>query len=258
MRLPSVVFSALLLFLFTPHILAQQPPPRDPQAVAVLQQSVAAMGGGIMPRDSLAIGTVTIVEGSATESGTVRILTRGPDQTLEEIQTAKRQQKIVYSRGNAKQVEGTAGRSLPMELVVSSQCPDFPLALVAGALNSSDVAIEYLGREPLGGGVAHHIRFWKTFPNQPKLQHLGPLSAKDIWVDAVTGLVRKISYFRRAAMGASPAIPAEVVYSNYRGVSGVQYPFTIEKSFNGTPWMTIAIQSVTVNTGLRDADFPVR
>ena len=50
----------------------------------------------------------------------------------------------------------------------------------------------------------------------------------------------------------------EIFYSAYRNIGSVLYPFHIEKSFNGTPWAKISIQSVTTNNGLTDADFPVR
>jgi hypothetical protein len=61
-------------------------PVRDAHAVTALQQAIAAMGG-TMPSDSTATGTVTIVAGSETNQGTIRILTRGTQQTLEEVQT---------------------------------------------------------------------------------------------------------------------------------------------------------------------------
>jgi hypothetical protein len=37
----------------------------------------------------------------------------------------------------------------------------------------------------------------------------------------------------------------------------VLYPFQINKSYNGTPWEAITIQSVSFNTGLTTAQFQV-
>jgi hypothetical protein len=67
----------------------------------------------------------------------------------------------------------------------------------------------------------------------------------------------KISYSRRAGGQGVPSFPVEVSFSNYIRVNGVLYPFQINKSFNGTPWETITIQSVAFNTGLTAAQFPV-
>jgi hypothetical protein len=239
---------------------AQQPPTstpqRDAQAVAVLSQSISIMGR-VPPTDSVATGTVTIVAGSSTNTGTVRILTRGTDQTSEEIQTSQPLKKVVYSRGMASEVVGVTVRPLNMELVVTSQSPDFPLALLSGAVNDSATALQYVALENVNGAQAHHIRIWKSFAASPSLQHLAEFSAKDSWIDATTSLPRKLSFYRRSALGASPRIPVEISFSDYRNVSGLFYPFLIKKSFNGTPWTTIAIQSVAFNTGLVESDFPI-
>ncbi|HXN25214.1 MAG TPA: hypothetical protein VOA41_20965 [Candidatus Dormibacteraeota bacterium] len=258
---PALVLLAFLTITFSAT--AQQPPPastpqRDPQAITVLTQSIAAMGGSV-PSDSVATGTVTLVAGSRTETGTIRILTRGSDQTSEQIQSQYTNRSVNYSRGEASEIEGTSTRVLQKELVVTSQCPDFALPVFAGALNNTQTALQYMALETISGVPAHHIRFWQTFPaSQPRLAHLAEFSTKDVWIDAVTSLPRRLSSERREARGAAPRIPLEINYSDYRNLSGALYPFRISKSLNGTPWVTITITGVTFNTGLRDADFPVQ
>jgi hypothetical protein len=231
-------------------------PTRDPQAVAVLQQSVVAMGTTI-PSDSTATGTITTIAGSLTENGTITILTRGTNQTSEQIQTPHGS-TIVYSQGQASSVSGSTPTGLPMERAVTSQCPSFPLALIADGLNNPDTAYSYVGLETLDTGTFHHIQIWNSFATTPKLQAIAKFSVKDIWVDAKSSLPQKISYTRRDAGGASPGIAMAVSFSDYRNVGGVLYPFSIQESFNGTPWATITIQNVTFNTGLTDANFPVQ
>lgn len=253
LRLASLFISILL---FASLFAAQQPPQRDPQAVAILQQALAAMGGSV-PKDSVATGTVILVAGSTTENGTIRILTRGWDQSAEQLQMPSGNRTVVYSRGFGNEVHGATATSLQLELVATSQSPVFPLAILAGALSNSDVALQYLGLEALGGSSAHHIRFWNTFASNPKLQPFAEFTAKELWIDAATGLPRKLFYYRRAARGAAPRIPLEVFYADYRNVGGVLYPFLIKKSLNGTPWITITLGSVVFNAGLTDADFPV-
>lgn len=231
-------------------------PAQDPQAIAVLQQSVVAMGT-TTPSDSTASGTITTVAGSLTENGTVKILTRGTDQTSEQIQTPHGS-TVIYSQGQASYGAGATPTQLPMERAVTTQCLDFPLALLAGALNNPDTAYKYVGLEMLDVASAHHVQMWNSFASTPKLQRLASFSLRDIWIDAKSGLPIKISYTRRDAGGASPGIAMEASYSDYRNIGGVFYPFSIQESFNGTPWATITIQSVTLNTGLTDSNFPVQ
>jgi hypothetical protein len=252
-----VFFSVVAVLLLPLRCPAQQGPERDPRALAILQQSLTAMGGAV-PADSVARGTVVLVEGSTTENGTVLILSRGTHQTLETLQLPSGHRSIIYSSGRAREIRGSSSRVLHLERAVTSECPDFPLALIAASLQHPETGLQYVGQEELDGTQVHHLRIWSTFPSQPELGHLEEFSSKDLWVDAASGLARKLSYERREALGAAPRIPVGVTYSGYRNVGGVLYPFLIHKSFNGTPWAEITIQNVAFNTGLSDADFPVQ
>ncbi len=243
--------------LFSLSFSAQQPATRDPQAIAVLQQSLAAMGGAV-PTSTVATGTVRLVEGSTIETGTIRILTRGVDQSAEEILTSGSQRHGIYSRGKANEARGAAVEASSLELSVTSLSSSFPSPLIAAAINNPDAEFLYTAQEVLDGAVVHHIRFWNTFSSQPKLQFLAELSVRDIWIDAASGLPRKLSYDRSDGRGDVPRVPVVVSYSDYRNIGGVLYPFRIDKSLNGTPWMTIDISQAAVNAGLTDSDFPVR
>jgi len=257
MRLPRVLFLFLSLLLIAFPLFAQQTPPRDLQAVALLQQSARAMGGSV-PSDSVATGAVVLVEGSKTTNGAIRILTRGTDQSAEQIDALGGRRSLIYSQGQANEVEGTTVRQFSLELATSSRWPDFPLVLIAAALNSPDSVFQYVGIETLGTAQAHHVRLWNTFSSNPKLRFLAEFTARDVWLDAVSGLPVKVSYHERTGGGAYSRVPVVVTYSDYRNVGGVLYPFSIEKSVNGTPWAKITITQVSFNTGLTDSDFPIQ
>src|SRR5437667_11996911 len=97
-----VVSLLATLFLFLTQSSPQQfatVVQRDPQALAVLQSSIASMGA--LPADSNATGTVTIVEGSSTSAGTIQIQTRGLDQSSEQLQLPSASRLLIYSKGEA-------------------------------------------------------------------------------------------------------------------------------------------------------------
>src|SRR6266404_4576258 len=115
-------------FLFSSQSASQQSATvveRDPQALAILQGAFAAMGGSV-PSDSTANGTVTTVAGSRTETGSVIILTRGTDQTSEQIQTPH-DSTVVYSNPQASQVIDSVPIAFSSELAASSRSLTFPL-----------------------------------------------------------------------------------------------------------------------------------
>jgi hypothetical protein len=246
-------FALFLLLSAVAH--GQMTATKDPTAMAIVQQSVTAMGGSV-PLDSTASGTVTTTAGSLTENGTVVILTRGNNQSSEQIGTPSGVATI-YSQGNASQVQGTTVTPVSLELAVTAQCSYFPLQLLANAINDPDWAFAYVGLESLNGATAHHIQFWDTFASVPQFAALATFSQRDIWIDAGSNLPLQVSYSDHTAQGAAAATAIDIMLGNFVNFGGTFYPTTIQKSVNGTPWATITITNVVFNTGLTDANFPV-
>lgn len=259
MRVAWIVTLGGLVCWASPRLNSQEIPTtvqRDPQAVAVLQQAISTMAP-TPPTDSRATGTVTVVEGSTTQQGTIEILTLGTTQTSETLGLPDAQRSIVYANGVSRDSYGAQSSNPAMQLVLSDQSADFPLPFFSSALANPDESITYIGPETLAGRSVQHIQVWNSFASRPHLRTLTSFSLKDVWIDTTPHLPTKIAYLRRASGGLAPGIPMEVLFSNYNSVSGVQYPLQIQKSRNGTPWQTITIQSVTFNTGLSTAQFQV-
>ena len=230
---------------------------RDPQAIAVLQQSITMMGSSL-PSDSVATGSVQTVAGSQTSQGTIRILTKGSAESLVQMTMPDATHTTIYANGQANELIGTAVTISPLELVVTSQAADFPIPLFVGLLNDPDTSFQYVALESSNGASLHHIRTWDSYASQPGLQSLSNLSTRDIWIDANSGLPQRISYVSHPAQGAVAGTVIDVFLSNYQSWSGVLYPSSIQKSLNGTPWASVTIQTVAFNTGLTDSSFPIQ
>lgn len=249
-----------LCLLFADPLRAQTPTPTpsvDPQAVAILQQAVKAMGGSV-PSDSTANGIVQTVAGGQTNQGTIQILTKGTAETLFQMTMPDATQTTIYSNGQANDRVGSTVTVLPLELVVTSQAAEFPLPLLGALLNNADMSFQYVGLEALNGASVHHIKAWDSFASQPNWQQCSSFSTRDIWVDATSLLPQRISFTRRPAHGAVAGMAVDVYFAGYQYWGGILYPSTIQKSRNGTQWATISIQSVALNTGLTDENFPVQ
>jgi hypothetical protein len=257
MRVARLFLSFVLIIASCPHLNSQQSASaaqRDQQAIVLLQTSVRAMGGTV-PSDSVASGNVVIVEGSLTSSGTVRILTRGTNQTFIQFQTTDVNWSVIYSSGQANRVDATGTAVLSLELAASSQSLYFPFPFLSGLLSNPDFSLQYVGQESLDSSPANHIRVQNTYASSPSLQFLSDFTVADIWLDASTALPVRITLIRRNGGGSSPKTPISFSYSNYKTISGVQYPFSIQEFLTGTLWATTSIQSVAFNTGLTDSSF---
>jgi len=259
MRFPRFAF-LLVLALIAQFGLAQQTATtvqRDLQATTLLQSSINAMGGSV-PSDSTSTGSVVIVAGSLTSTGTIQILTRGTNQTSEQITLPQSTVTVIYSSGLADQTVNSVVTGLSLERTATSQSVYFPLPFLSGALANSDVSIRYVALETLNQSPVQHIQLQNTFASKADLQQFANFAVFDVWLDAVTSLPQRISYVRRDASGASPGISVDTYFTAYQTISGVAYPSQINVSFNGTPWATITISSVSFNTGLTDSNFPIQ
>src|SRR5262249_7450172 len=155
--------------------------------------------------DSIVSASIKIVAGSTTQSGSARFLTRGLDQSLEEIVTTDSDQLSVYSRdAGAQRVGDDAIHSSSLELAVTMQSSSFPLPLIANILNNRDSGLTYIGFETVDGRALHHIRTWNSFASTIDRQGLAEFSVREIWLDVQTGLPWRISFNMRAGRGSPP------------------------------------------------------
>jgi len=223
---------------------------RDPTASSTVAAAIAAFGS-TPPTDSVAQATVQLANG---DSATLVIRGFGLRSNSEDLVDSNGEQKSIFVDGESNLRQGNAVESRTLERSASSSSCVFLLPELVVALNNPDVALEYVGQE----GTTSHVRLRNTFASRPTLSRLAPFTRKDIWFDSATGLPTKIVFEHRQAEGAVPSIAVEVDFSNYRSVSGLQYPFSITKLVNGVPWGTITIQTVQFNTGLTPADFPIQ
>lgn len=253
----STIVASLFLILSQSSQQAVAPVSRDPQALALLQRSVQVMGGAA-PSDSVATGNVTIVAGSQTSTGTIRILTRGTNLSSEQITLPQSTYSVTYSAGLANETNNSATASIPIERTVTSQSVCFPLPFLAAALANPDESIQYVALESVGQQSLQHLRIQNTFVSRPDFQQFSGFATFDLWLDADTSLPERISFVRRNGSGATPRISLDAYFSTYQTTSGVAYPTQINLSLNGTHWTTITITSVAFNTGLTDSSFSVQ
>jgi hypothetical protein len=268
MRFPAyTTFVSALLFTFitSPVSRAQQlvsPVSTDPQtstnAMQILKKAALVMGGS-PPADTTATGTIIETAGTDQVNGTIKILTKSTEQTLEEISLPKGLNRVAYSHRAAAILTPTSEvPDVSMERALSSQSPIFPLPILAQILTSPDSGYDLIGSEDIDGISTVHIRTWNTFNSHPKTQVLSEFTNKDIWVEVQSQLVRKMSFEIRDAKGAAPRTSIDVYYSDYRDIGGSLYPFDVRESMNGTPWLKITIQNVHANAGLTDSAFQIQ
>jgi hypothetical protein len=250
---PACLFLSLLVLANLAT--AQDLPPRDSQAIRVLQQSLGAMGGKISARsvDVRLEGTIAAPDPSRTGTGLFVAKVRGRDFSFETTRvgdtTAYRVFKgagSIRARDKTKRLPPPNTQELTFDLIPTlSAWTDF---------ENERVAVHPLETEILEGVPCLRIR---VEGSRPSASANSPSDDRttEVLIDPSTGLVAAIRY--RAPQGpyVNDRVAIENRFSDYRNFDGVLLPTKITRYLNGVPGAILVIQSVRFNNGFSDTDF---
>ncbi len=136
--------------------------------------------------------------------------------------------------------DGPAAREMPPERERAfRRQADFSDPLAAGKKKAG--RLELLGDEPGEGG--RFFRLKRTAPDGSEVLY---------WIDAGSGLLHKSAAIAGAGTAAAPFA---VVYGDYRPVSGLQMPFTLENLASGRTQAKIAFAVIEIDPALPESLF---
>ncbi len=199
-------------------------PASDPQAVAVVQAAITALGG------ATAIGQA--------QSWTFQAQTQGPhsngniDYTIStDTDTGKR-----FLRD---------GTTRPAPAIHSHFVPALVGAILLTESQDPNFSMLYAGASTMDSKPVTAIIF-----------AVGPAKLPaQIWTFDAANLPVQIDFRLPAQIGARESFPFVVALSDYQPVSGVQYPFRIISFVPGKPPEIVTLQSVSASTTAPPNDF---
>jgi hypothetical protein len=215
-----------LVLLFCVPVLAQTitSAQGDPQAIAVVQAAITALGG------ATAIGQ--------SQSWTFQAQMQGPHANGNVgymISTDTDSGKFVVANGKTKPAPPISSHFIPALvgaiLLKQSQDPKF--------------SILYAGTSTLASGQVTVVVF-----------AIGPTRLPaQIWSFDATNRPVQVDFRVPAQIGARKSFPFLIALSDYRSVSGIFYPFQIVSVVPGKPPEIIALQSLAAATTVPHNDF---
>jgi hypothetical protein len=244
----------------------QSPAPQDPQAVAVLNQALAAAGGTAAFKaiaDYTATGTVTY-HWNPEEQGTITIQALGVSAIRIDanLPTGTHFEAIHSGQTTRKGTDGRFWQYPPPYPTPSSEAfpyqpPIFPAGLflpvgqLAAVLNNPRFAISYRGLVQLGVKSVHDIQVQRVIPRQTSPDSMTQYQLIDFFVDQNTFQV----------VMTQDNVPKNIVhqvrYSNYGQADAVLVPFSISEQMAGQKTRDIQLTQITFNKGLQDSAFVI-
>jgi hypothetical protein len=268
--MPSSRFSLQLLllsFFLLPLSLplrAQQPSPAA-QAATLLQQSLAAQTGGAAINDITLTGTVTFLNSTRNESGSVtftslsagttRVVANTPSGTLTQTWSLPGTSgpPVISTTNPNGSVARPAGGSVTMP-APAWLAPALFTAIASGSTYSSS----YVGAEIRNNENVQHVSIWQTSPQSAAIPpgvtiHSLPC---ELYLDQSTSLPASAVCSVRPQLPPgkqmtirTPYAAEEVRYSNYQTVQGRAVPLHIQVFLGPMQAIDISISSVAINTG---------
>ncbi|HVO75694.1 MAG TPA: hypothetical protein VMT35_16805, partial [Ignavibacteriaceae bacterium] len=183
----------------------------------------------------------TVLKGRLEQGGIevqMTIYQKAPDYYLQKTERAGVEQKVIFDGEKGYLLYGDEKTELKgEELEKLKYKATFRLVL---NLDAYGVKVDLLGTDEVNGKKAYKVGM--VFPSGEK------------WIqyyDPETGLKVKEE---KPVKSAENVYTEESIFSDYREVNGVKYPFRIEQSL-GSQKFVFSVDSIKVNTGLSQRNF---
>ena len=209
-------------FLLPASMIAQQavtPATHDPQATAVLDAAIAALGGATAISQSQSWAFQAQLDG---------------------LEKGSRSDTIGLNVGPGTPVAMPNGTTItkPPAAFPSPILPTLVAALLLKQSKDPNYVVRHVARTTLGSQTVTVVSFWLA------RSVFGP--AQNWYFDNATGLPIQIEFRLPAQIGHIKSLRGVSVLSDYRSVSGVLYPFHIVTATPGQPSPeTITLQSLS-------------
>lgn len=263
MRMARIIFFGSLIFLVSAQLSSQPTSTtvqRDPQAVAVLQQTIAAMGGGTAigsVQDFTGSGTITYYWAGAEVNCAVTLRGKGGEEFRLDSNLPQGTKSWAVSDGQGSIQEPTGQKSsIPFSNSWNLANLSTPGLALLAALNDSSLSIILAGQPAIGGKQLYDIRLQKNFGSTDDPNgNLSKWSQRDYLIDPTTLMVVAAQDMQYSNDSSRHSFRHQIAFADYRGVNGASFPFSITETVEGQQTWTIQLTSITLNSGLTDSTF---
>jgi len=252
-RLFAVLATVLILSL---EICSAQSLTSDPQALALVAKSVAAMTGG-QPLSGVTLNATAIwTSGSDNFSGPANLQATGTTDSRVDLTLKGFTRTEIRTTSGGMPSGSWIGASAKAQPFAQHNCWTdaawfFP-ALSSLTQNANPAFFfSYIGQEQRGALTVQHIRVFQHFPlNQNLPSPVDRLSVSDVYLDPVSFLPLAVAFKVHPDRDANVDIPMEIRFANYQVVSGVQVPFHVQRLLNGSLALDLTVTNAVMNSTL--------
>jgi hypothetical protein len=228
---------------------------RDPQALSLLSQSLAAMTKGAVIQDIKLQAHVTRTAGSETDAGPAVLEAAAYNQSnLNYAFTSGPRTEI--RNGSAGVWSGPDGQNHPIALHNTwVAAPWFaPALIVQSWIQDSSFSLSYIGPEDRNGEQVQHVR---ASHNVSANTQIAALSATDLYLDSRSLLPVALAFDTHPDNDLGLNLPIQVTYGDYQAFGGLQAPARIQSFLQNSLLWDVSVTATSANNGLAASEFLV-
>lgn len=234
--------------------------PRDPTALALVNQALALLNGGTSLTDVTLDATVTYLPGPDQQTGTATLQAIGDSESLLVLTLSGGAQQEVRNGQQGAWVN--ADSSIFTEATHNCWVDStwfFPGLVFTSVSANAQTALINLGETTWNGTSANEIQLYQFPPGHTPTMTavIQSLSTEEVYLDPLTASPLAIDFNTHADSDATTNLPVEIQFSNYQTVNGMSVPFHVQKYVGGSLFLDVVVTSVTVNSGLSQSLFVI-
>jgi hypothetical protein len=239
----------------------QSVPPSDPQAITMAAQSVAGLTGGSAILDVTLSGNAAWTQGSDQQSGSITLLAKSFSESRVDMNLSNGTRSEIRNANGDPNEGNWIGIDGVVHVIALHNCFTdvswfFPaLGTLAAAATNPNAVLSYVGLENLNQSSLQHIQAYNYDAHLTDAQRL---SAMDFYLDPQTSLPVVLTFNEHPDGDASVNIGVQVMFSDYRHVTGAMVPFRIRKYVNNSLVLDVQLTSAVLNSGISDSQFAVQ
>jgi hypothetical protein len=235
---------------------------KDPQALSVLTQSLSTVGA--LPtinaiQDYTGTGTITYSWAGQEVQGAVTVHGKSLSDFRMDANLAQGIQTLAV-RGGIARLRTTDGqlKRLPFYNFANAGSLTFPALRIADAIADQTVNLTLIGPTETDGHQVIQVR--ATFPVASALTtalQFSDFGTLDFFVDSTSFQLVKISETVRSERNIETTFLHEITFGNYQVLGNLAVPCAIAERVGGQQTWSIALQTISFNSGLTDAAFSI-
>jgi hypothetical protein len=235
---------------------------RDPQALSLLGQSLAAMTKGRPIQDIKLQAQVTRIAGSETDTGSAVLQAGAYDKSNINLACSSGQRSEIRNGigglWSAASAADDQNHPIAMHNALTAAAWFSPALVIQTWIQDSSFSLSYVGLEDHDGSELQHIRTSRNLPfsgNSDIATELAQLTAMDIYLDSKSLLPVTLEFNTHPDADSRRDLPVQVTFGNYEVSDGLKAPSRIQSLLQNSLLLDLTVTSTSANAGVAPSQF---